>query len=151
VTPVRPQATVLAALLAVAVPAAGAQGACPRSEPGSAARLVQSIGALRTAHGIAPLVPRTPITRPARAHSTRMARAGRLWHDDLRTWSSGAIAAQNVAAGDAVATAMAAMTRSPQHRGALLSRRFRNIGVGAVRDCGGMLIVTVNLQGRRLR
>jgi len=146
-TPVRPHATALAALMAVVVPVTAAEAACPRPEPASAASLVRQIGALRAAHGVPALRPQAPIARPARAHSTRMARAGRLWHDDLRGWSSGRVAAQNVAAGGVVAAAMSAMTHSPRHRAALLSRRFRHVGVGAVRDCGGMLVVTVNMTG----
>ena len=150
-TPVRPHVAVLAMLMAVTVPTAAAHAACPRPEPASAASIVRQTAGVRAAHGVAGLSVRAPLARPATAHSRAMARRGRLWHDDLRRWAGRSVAAQNVAAGATPALAMRAMMQSPTHRASLLDRRFRFIGVGAVRDCRGMLMVTVNMQGRPLR
>lgn len=147
-SPVRIAApAVVTAALAAPAPA---PAACPTPEPGASATIVRQIQGLRAGAGLPRLAVRPPIARPARVHSIAMARTGRLWHDDLRAWSGGALAGQNVAEGPTALTAFGAMTVSAPHRAALLSPRFRAIGVGAVRGCDGMLMVTVNLLGPRV-
>ncbi len=144
----RRTAAVIAAFAATAAPAAGASAAsCPATEPASSASVIRQLAGLRASLGLPALRVRTPITRPARSHSADMASTGRLWHDDLARWASGSAAAQNVASGSNARMAFAAMVQSRPHRLAMLNRRFRYVGVGAVRGCDGMLMVTVNLLG----
>jgi uncharacterized protein YkwD len=144
--PLRPR-TLAAALMSVLVPAATAHAACPAPAPTAAKAVTSQIGELRARSGLPALKVRTPIVRPARAHSGRMARTGRLFHDDITRWGGRARAAQNVSMGDTATGAFMAMVRSHMHRRALLDPRFRSVGVGVARDCTGMLMVTVNLLG----
>lgn len=132
------------AAVCAAVPAASA-ASCPRNEPSSAAAIGSQVNDLRAGAGLAPLRTRPSIATAARVHSTAMARAGRLWHDDLRRWAGRSKAAQNVTEAVDAAEAVSLMAGSAPHRAALLTPAFSRIGVGAVRGCGGDLMVTVNL------
>lgn len=136
--------TAAGAMLAL-VPLAAASAACPRAEPAASQSLVREINAVRASAGLPALRVRRAIVSPARTHSAAMARSGRLWHDNLTGWAGSARAAQNVAAGDTGTRTLGAMLGSPPHRRALMDRRFREVGVGAVRGCDGTLMVTVNV------
>lgn len=134
---------VAAACAACAAPAA-AVAACPASEPASARSITSQIDAARAAAGLSGLHPLVRIARPARAHSLDMARAQRLWHDNIRRWSKGQRGGQNVGYGPDASTVFGAMWNSPPHRDAMLSAHFHRVGVSAVRGCDGNLMVTVN-------
>ena len=59
-------------------------------------------------------------------------------------FGKGRPAAQNLAYMPNAAGAFAGFMRSRRHRSNMLHRRWRAIGVGAMR-CGGMVIFTVNV------
>lgn len=132
------------ACLGMTASAGVASAACPAAEPASAREITAHINQARTARGLAPLVPSRAITRPAVTHSTDMAVAQRLWHDDIRRWARRHSAAQNVGGGTSPVEVFGVMWRSAPHRRAIVSPRYARVGVSAVRACDGDLMVTVN-------
>lgn len=136
-----------AAAATAVVPATAAAAACPRNEPSSASAITRQVNALRAASGLGAVRTRSAVAAAARTHSTAMARAGRLWHDDLRRWAGKSRAAQNVTEAATATDAVVAMVGSAPHLAALVNPVFTRVGVGAVRGCNGDLMVTVNLLG----
>jgi uncharacterized protein YkwD len=139
---------VLTAAAALAVPAvaAGAGGSIPLSpcatpgqpraaEAGALARLVN---ATRAAAGRRPLRFTRGLTRMAARRSLTQVAAGRMSHGRGLGWAPrGRMAGENLALAPDPATAMQVMLQSPAHRALLLSRAWRQAGVGAVRTCDG--------------
>ena len=138
-------------------------------------QLLSSINALRAQHGRRPFRASSRLRAAAFAHSEQMVRVGYFEHASAngtpfwrriqrfypmrgyRDWS----VAENIAEGSpglTAAEALAEWLRSPPHRANLLSRAYRDAGVGAVFSTsapgifGGAptLVVTLDL-GRRRR
>ncbi|MFN8108836.1 MAG: CAP domain-containing protein [Thermoleophilia bacterium] len=89
------------------------------------------------------------LARVAMAHAVRMARSGSIWHNDLASWANGKSAAQNVATGQSGTDAFQLMWNSPPHHQALVSRKYRLMGVGAAVACDGSVMVAVDLTSAR--
>lgn len=135
--------------------------AAPLALPGAASatttltklekQVVTLINKKRAAHGLAPLRVNARLETAARAHSAQMGRRQYFSHDSAsgetfthrvirygytrsgcRYWAAG----ENIAWGTGLyATAVAtvnAWMKSPMHRTVILTRAFRNIGLGAV-------------------
>lgn len=83
----------------------------------------------------------------ARRHSMWMARTGNFSHERVLRWARGRNSGQNLAMGSSPRQVVRAMMRSRNHRANVLSPVYRSIGVGAVRDCGGTVVYTVNFIG----
>lgn len=127
----------------IATPTAAAQ--CGEPAPSAAQQVLQDIAAARQNAGIPALRVNLRLTKVATRHARRMALSGSIWHDDLAAWANGRAVAQNVAYGSSGAQAYDAMWNSAPHRTAMMSRRYRLIGVGAARSCDGDIMVSVDL------
>lgn len=82
-----------------------------------------------------------------RRHSRWMAQSGNFSHERVLRWARGRDSGQNLALGRSPRQVVRAMVRSRDHRANVLSPAYRYIGVGAVRDCGGTIVYTVNFIG----
>ncbi|MGI9539480.1 MAG: CAP domain-containing protein, partial [Miltoncostaeaceae bacterium] len=91
------------------------------------------------------LAPR--IRSAGRRHSRWMARSGNFAHERVLKWARGRDSGQNLALGRSPRVVVRAMMRSRDHRANVLSRAYRSIGIGAVRDCRGTVFYTVNFLG----
>jgi uncharacterized protein YkwD len=126
-----PPALVVACLatLMFAVPAAPAEAGLDRFERS----VSNQVNYIRAAHGRRPLGVSGRLSRRAARHSRRMARGGRMFHGVRRGGETvGFIGGRRVAR-----RIVAMWMRSGAHRHALLSGRFRRIGVGRRRGNGG--------------
>ena len=143
----------LLALLSLAVPAGAVKA---RATAISAAnplehRVLAQVNAVRARHGLRPLRPSAPLRAAAEVHSHQMARLGFFSHSSpdgspfwrrvkrhyrtsgYRFWSVGENllwASPEIDAAEAVRRWM----RSPAHRANLLTARWREIGLAAVRS-----------------
>lgn len=127
------------------MPTAAAQ--CGQQDASAATQVLQGIAAARASAGLPALRPNARITRVARNHARRMALSGSIWHDNLSAWAAGRAVAQNVAYGGSGGEAFTAMWNSGPHRTAMMSRRYRFVGVGAAVSCSGEIMVAVDLMG----
>jgi uncharacterized protein YkwD len=112
--------------------------------------IVDRINVVRRSHGLRPLAVSFGLARAGNAHSVAMGRGGFFSHDSAdgtpfwrrvqryypsagySTWAVG----ENLlwSSGDLTARRTVRMwMRSPGHRAVLLSRRWRQVGIGAVR------------------
>jgi uncharacterized protein YkwD len=149
--------------LTAGVPAATA-GAAPALKPAVERAVMREMNAVRTAHGLAPLRTVRPLMRPARAHSTWLARTGAFQHEGpggTPFWTrlvragfprSAAMGENLAMAGRCDAAAARQVVQmwmnSPGHRANLLSPRFRLAGVGAAGTAGcDRLLVTADYGG----
>ncbi len=111
--------------------------------------LMRFLNAARRDRGLPPVLRTPSLDAAAAAHAAAMAHAERLAHDSgdgdpvERVQASGAraiVVGENIArAGDATA-AHRALWESPSHRGNMLARRFAHVGIGVVRDAGGVWV-----------
>ena len=111
--------------LALAAPAAGA------TTPGDA--MIESINAVRAAHGLGPVLPDRALTRGAMSHSRNMLAYGYFAHarrmpsapfrrvGEIIEWHRG---------GAGVRTATRLWLNSPPHRALILTAGFRYAGAG---------------------
>lgn len=91
----------------------------------------------------------TGLSIVARRHSLRMAREGRLYHSTdltrrVRRWR---YLGENVGVGPSIEDLQQAFMDSPPHRQNILSGRYRDVGVGVVKDSYGTYWVTVIFRG----
>lgn len=131
----------------VAPPGAVAGPSCPQATlaPVPERTLTALINRRRVKAGIAPVAKAAPLVRAGRRKSLSMARGAPFEHTADLPWAGAAAAGQNLAYAGSAREALVAMLRSPAHRRNLLHREWRRAGVGAARDCDGMLYFTVNL------
>lgn len=150
-------AFVLAVALVVVAPASTATQAAQRDTSLERA-VVDAVNAVRAAHGLRPLTVSRGLRAAAYGHSTALAAAGVFQHESpdgtsfdrrirraypprgFSSWSVG----ENLVFGSApfsAEDAVQAWLESPPHRRNLLSRSWREIGVGAVvaQNAGGEL------------
>lgn len=145
---------VLALSLAVAAALAAPASAAPTEVKASRslnAAIVSKINATRSAHGLRRLKVAAPLSRAARQHAVSMATLGYFSHTSRNGTSSGrritsfysVSQGKNWAVGEVLAWATGDVTAgrvlamwlasSPHHR-QLLSKRWRDVGVSAVRS-----------------
>lgn len=96
----------------------------------------------RANHGLSRLKVNKCLRRFARRHATRMARQGRMYHQELRPILDRCGlrgVGENVAYGypDGRAVVNKGWMRSPGHRANILRREFRLVGIGARRGADG--------------
>lgn len=127
----------------IVTPTAAAQ--CGEPDASAARQVLSGISAARENAGLPALKTNPRLTRVAARHARRMAISGSIWHDNLAAWANGRAVAQNVAYGASGDEAFTAMWNSSPHRTAMMSRRYRIVGVGAARSCGGEIMVAVDL------
>ena len=85
------------------------------------------------------------LTRAARRHSHRLVARGIFEHSARLPYGHTRAGGQNLARAWNARQALRLMMNSPTHRRTLLDGRWRTIGIGAARDCRGMVTFTVNL------
>ncbi len=126
---------------------AGAATACkPVVSPGDEAVLTGLINAQRRAENVPKVVKQAELLRQGRKKSLAMARGARFAHSGGgMAWAHGRSGAQNIAMAPSATEAFQAMLDSPAHRANMLAREYRLTGVGAARDCTGLIFFTVNL------
>lgn len=127
--------------------AAGAAPACkPTVAPADEAAMTSLINAQRRAERVPKIVKQAELLRQGRKKSLAMARGARFAHTrDSMAWAHGRAGAQNIAMAPSVGEAFQAMLNSPSHRENMMARQYRLTGVGAARDCTGLIYFTVNL------
>jgi uncharacterized protein YkwD len=107
--------------------------------------LRREIARVRARRGKARLRAAAVLTRAARRHSHRLVRRGVFEHSARLPYGRTRAAGQNLARAWSARQAVGLMMHSPPHRRTLLDGRWRVIGVGAARDCRGMVTFTVNV------
>ena len=132
-----------AAALTMAFPAV-ASAELPRDAtavPDLESRLVATINALRSRHGLRGLERSPMLVRAARTHGRSMLAGGYFAHGDLqRRLSNLSTVGENLAWSTSVPAAdgiLRLWLASPPHRRNLLSPAWRRVGTGAVRGWGG--------------
>lgn len=127
--------------------AAGAAPACkPTLSPADEAVMADLINAQRRAAKLPKVVKQAGLLKQGRTKSLAMARGARFAHArDGMAWAHGRAGAQNIAMAPSVGEAFRAMLESPAHRANMMAREYRLSGVGAARDCTGLIFFTVNL------
>jgi uncharacterized protein YkwD len=103
------------------------------------------INAERRAEGVRKVVSHTDLVRAGRKKSMKMASGGRFAHSGGLIFADGRAGAQNIAMAPSAIDAFRAMLASPGHRRNMMSKEYRMTGVGAARDCDGMVFFTINL------
>jgi uncharacterized protein YkwD len=127
--------------------AAGAAPACkPSLSPADEAAMTGLINAQRRAEKVPKVVKQAELLKQGRKKSLAMARGARFAHaGGGMAWAHGRAGAQNLAMAPTVGEAFQAMLNSPAHRANMMAREYRLTGVGAARDCTGLIYFTVNL------
>jgi uncharacterized protein YkwD len=147
---------VLAAALVVATPASNAAAQAAQRDSSLERAVVEAVNAVRVSHGLRPLTVSRGLRAAAFGHTNALAAAGLFQHESpdgtpfdrrlrrvyptrgFSSWSAG----ENLVFGSApfsAADTVRAWLESPPHRRNLLSRTWRDIGVGAVlaQNAGG--------------
>jgi uncharacterized protein YkwD len=147
---------VFLASFALLGPAAGAQA---RTLSSSEASLLQTMNAIRTSQGLAPLRVDVRLLRAARGHSADMLHRQYFAHGSvagraLAQGARGPVFGEDLAWGTS-ATAQWVVNRwlaSPPHRAVLLRPGFRRVGIGisfgTFAGHGGATVVTADFAGR---
>jgi len=135
-----PRAALLATVLAVAVLTALTTGCEPQQARTNAALLVNRD---RMADGLVALGWDDELGNKAQAWADRLAAAAELSHSILQQgvtpgWR---LLGENVGFGNDVLDIHQAFMNSPVHRGAILERRYRGIGVGIATGANGKTYV----------
>jgi uncharacterized protein YkwD len=150
---------ILVAFLASFALLGTASAADARGLSSSESSLLQSMNAVRTSNGLAPLRLDVRLLRAARGHSADMMRRQYFAHGSVaaRALSSGArgpVFGEDLAWGTDV-TANWVVSRwlaSPAHRAVLLRPGFRRVGIGisfgTFAGRGGAAVVTADFAGR---
>ena len=89
------------------------------------------------------------LLRAGRKKSVVMAKGGKFAHNRSMPWAKGRAGGQNLAMGSSAAQAFTAMRDSAAHRRIMRDRDWRFAGVGAARDCEGLVFFTVNFLAPR--
>jgi uncharacterized protein YkwD len=144
-------------------PAAQAQQApAPASSDGAPgvrsdmeSQMVAGINAQRAAAGLPGLSVMSSLTQVARARSSDMIARGYFGHNGGAvfgmldaagigySWAGENISRNNYPDGESVAVAMRDLMASPTHRANILHGSFTRVGVGCVKDSGGMKYCTM--------
>jgi uncharacterized protein YkwD len=143
------------AVFAFLGPAAGAQA---RTLTGSEASLLQTMNAVRTSHGLAPLRADIRLVRAARGHSADMMRRQYFAHGSvagraLAQGARGPIFGEDLAWATGITAnwVVNAWLASPSHRAVLLRPGFRRVGIGysfgTFIGHGGAGVVTADFAG----
>lgn len=134
-------------IVLLAVVAVLGLGRTARAQAGDAEHgFAQRIDQERTAQGLAALAPATDLQDVARRHAQRMAERGQPYHNpelgsEVTGWS---MVGENVGVGYQVDDIHAAFMASSQHRDAILSPDFTEVGVGVhVSGDGRLWVVQV--------
>jgi uncharacterized protein YkwD len=131
-----------------AIAACGDDPATP--DPGAEARVVQLVNGARAQAGLPALSVNRRLTQLARGRGMDMARRHYFAHRGLWWAPRGIAAGETLAFVSTEQMALDMWLSSPTHRGTMLSAAYRLTGVGAVRACGGMLLVAQEfMQGGR--
>ena len=150
---------ILIGFLAVSALLAAATSAGARGVSSSETSLLQTMNAVRTSHGLAPLRVDVRLVRAARGHSADMMRRQYFAHGSvaaraLAAGARGPIFGEDLAWGTG-ATAQWVVSRwlaSPSHRAVLLRPGFRRVGIGISYGTfighGGAAVVTADFAGR---
>lgn len=114
-------------------------------------RFVSLINKERTSRGKRALSVASDLVANARAHSARMADAGRIFHNDslskqIDNWY---VLGENVGVGPTVETLHQAFMDSPHHKENILYRDYNIIGVGIAKGDDGYIYVTEVFAGRK--
>jgi uncharacterized protein YkwD len=158
----------LATMLAFLIPAVAQAATTPTSTEKQVIKLVNKE---RTKRGLAPVKFKSSLTYAARAHSSEMARRGKLTHTSAngnsfarrlmkhgytrsgyRSWSAGEDIAR-AKKGSLYATPtviVSSWMKSSAHRAVILRSKFRDVGVGIRTSRSGMRYFTLDM-GRRIR
>jgi uncharacterized protein YkwD len=114
--------------------------------------IASAVNAVRTSHGLRPLVFDGRLERAAAGHSLAMARSGVLTHAPSLSWRLrtpharlSRVLGETLAwmprrTRDLTRSVIRAWLASPPHRAALLDGRFSRIGVGRHRGAGGTFV-----------
>ena len=119
-------------------------------DAGAEAELRTLANNFRTENGVRPLRASARLSGVARRHSLKMAQTHVFGHSGSSggfPWSRSRPAGENLALAGTPEAAMELLKGSPTHRHTLLSRSYRNVGMGAFRTCTGHLLVTQNFTG----
>ena len=150
---------VLVAFLASFALLGSAAGAQARTLTNSEASLLQTMNAVRTSHGLAPLRVDIHLVRAARAHSADMMRRQYFAHGSVagRVVSRGArgpVFGEDLAWATGITAnwVVNAWLASPAHRAVLLRPGFRRVGIGysfgTFAGHGDAGVVTADFAGR---
>lgn len=113
--------------------------------------LAKYINQARSSRGIRTMSLASSVSDVARAHSARMANAGRLYHTPdleraLSRWTWWRVAGENVGRGPTMSSIYRAFMQSSSHKANILYRSYKVMGVGVVwKD--GIAYVTVMFMG----
>lgn len=121
--------------------------ACLRGAPAlrQERALRREVRRLRAVRAKTRLRPNRLLTRAAQRHSHRLVARGIFEHSARLPYGHTRAGGQNLARAWSARQALRLMMNSPTHRRTLLDGRWRSIGVGAARDCRGMITFTLNL------
>jgi len=150
---------ILIGFLAIFALLGASSGAEARTLSSSEASLLQTMNAVRTSHGLAPLRVDVRLLRAARGHSADMLTRQYFAHGSvagraLAQGARGPVFGEDLAWGTG-ATAQWVVNRwlaSPAHRAVLLRPGFRRVGIGmsfgTFAGHGGATVVTADFAGR---
>jgi uncharacterized protein YkwD len=150
---------ILVAFLAIFALLAATAGAAARTLSDSEASLLQTMNAVRTSHGLAPLRLDVRLLRAARGHSADMLNRQYFAHGSVASRAR-AQGARGPVFGEDLAWGTGATGRwvvnqwlaSPAHRAVLLRPGFRRVGIGISLGTfvghGGATVVTADFAGR---
>jgi uncharacterized protein YkwD len=150
---------ILVAFLAIFALLAATAGAEARTLSNSEASLLQTMNAVRTSHGLAPLRVDVRLLRAARGHSADMLNRQYFAHGSV-AGRARAQGARGPVFGEDLAWGTGATGRwvvnqwlaSPAHRAVLLRPGFRRVGIGISLGTfvghGGATVVTADFAGR---
>lgn len=120
-------------------------------DPAAAAqRILDLSNAERAAVGLGPMVMRDDVVAIARGHSTAMAAAQSIWHNEqyltteVRTALGAGMLGENVGMGGSVDSIHAGFMESPGHKANVLEPRFNVVGMAVVK-AGTTLFITQDL------
>lgn len=131
---------------------AAAAPACPVAvAPAEEAQLTAMIAAERRAERVPKVRGHKKLLRAGRTKSVAMAAGGKFAHAAGLPWAKRRGGGQNLAMAATAAQAFAGMLASPSHKRNMLAAEWRYAGVGAARDCDGMVFFTINFMGPALR
>jgi uncharacterized protein YkwD len=150
---------ILVAFLASFALLASAGGAQARGLSSSEASLLQTMNAVRTSHGLAPLRVDVRLIRAARGHTADMLRRQYFAHGSvagraLAHGARGPVFGEDLAWGTGVTAqwVVEQWLASPAHRAVLLRPGFRRVGIGisfgTFAGHGGAAVVTADFAGR---
>jgi uncharacterized protein YkwD len=150
----------VAAVSALAVVPAASGATATQQEISGQTELLVKMNAARREHGLAPLKLSKVLAKPARSHSSYLARTGKLDHDGadgkpfyVRLYKAGFSKRKAVGENlgmssgcetDLAQTMVDMWLDSPGHRANLLSKRFKVVGLAVVAasDCSNTVYTT---------